>query len=425
MRLSLTELNKEILRTIKIIGQAADKKEISAYVVGGFVRDIILKRKNLDLDIVVEADAISVAQELSKKYQLNLTIYSQFGTATLTFPKGLRVDLATARKEYYPRSGALPVVEPGIIKDDLFRRDFTINAMAAVINTNRLGELVDCFGGLDDVRNKKIRVLHDKSFIDDPTRILRAVRFEQRFDFAIERNTLTLFKSALKAGVVDGVKPARYFEEFKKILSEPDPTKYMVRLDKLNALRFLGKNFKPDFHQLHRMEQNKRSLPPGLYCFDNKEWLIYFMTFIPREESKRLVLKLNQYHFDRYEIKAVLETKGIPKIIKFFELKKVRPSQIYRKLYPLTHLAIIYLRLSTSSKLVHKRIDDYGSKYSLVSLNINGEDLKKLGIATNRKMGYILNSLLYQKIDGLLHSREEELKEARRLSSLNLEKMSV
>ena len=140
MRLSLAGLDKEIVRVVKIVGQEADKKKISAYVVGGFVRDIILKRKNLDLDIVVEADAISLAQELSQKYKWNLTIYSQFGTATLNLSSGLRMDVTTARKESYPHAGALPVVEPGNIKDDLFRRDFTINAMAAVINTHRLGE---------------------------------------------------------------------------------------------------------------------------------------------------------------------------------------------------------------------------------------------------------------------------------------------
>src|SRR3989338_6390276 len=176
MKINLYGLKKEIAALVREIGETADENRLTTYVVGGFVRDLILKRKNLDLDIVVEGDAIGFARAFSKKKHAALTVYEKFGTATLRLPSGLKFDIAMGRKEAYPYSGALPVVAAGFIANDLFRRDFTINAMAVVINPQRFGELIDRFGGLGDLQRKKIRVLHEESFADDPTRILRAVR---------------------------------------------------------------------------------------------------------------------------------------------------------------------------------------------------------------------------------------------------------
>ena len=184
MKFSLNNLNARYLKLIRQIGQEAAQSGIKAYLVGGCVRDLLLKKRNCDIDIVVEGDAIIFSAYLSKRYNVKAHHYGQFKTATLFFPENIRIDLATARKEHYPRPGMLPVVAAGPIYDDLFRRDFTVNAMAMSIHPSSFAEMVDYFGGYEDLKNKKIRILHEKSFLDDPTRILRAVRFEQRFHFS-------------------------------------------------------------------------------------------------------------------------------------------------------------------------------------------------------------------------------------------------
>ena len=194
----LFDYEKKVLSLIKKIGRMADKNGISAYLVGGAVRDIILGCRNLDIDIVVDNNAIEFADNLSSAFNVEFIKYKKFGTATGMFPGKIQIDLASARKETYDFSGALPTVFKGDLNDDLFRRDFTINAMAISINRKNFGRLIDEWGGFKDLKNKKIRVMHKNSFKDDPTRLMRAVRFEQRFDFKIEKQTLSYFKEALR-----------------------------------------------------------------------------------------------------------------------------------------------------------------------------------------------------------------------------------
>ena len=209
MKSRLNGLNQNILRTLKNIGSFAQRRGLTAYAVGGFVRDAILKRKNFDVDVVVEGDAVAFARALAaslvKEQKLAIKIYKEFGTATFHYANGFRVDFATARREIYRRPGALPEVSPGSICDDLFRRDFTVEARAMVINEDCFGQLVDIFDGLKNLQEGQIRILHNKSFLDDPTRILRAVRFERRFDFGMEPETLTLLKSAIENDYVQYV----------------------------------------------------------------------------------------------------------------------------------------------------------------------------------------------------------------------------
>ena len=258
---------------LKAIGRYAENDGVVAYLAGCFVRDLILKRCNLDVDIVIEGDALSFARELAGIYDASLVTYKQFGTATLILPGGMKIDVATSRREIYTESGALPVVRPGSIQEDLFRRDFTINAMAICLNAKRFGALVDEYNGFDDLKKKTIRILHPQSFMDDPTRILRAVRFEQRFHFKIEKETLSRLKSALKADAVSLVKPPRYFEEFKKILIEENPQLSLKRLCELKALGFLGfkkKNFTKIFPAIKKNSTESGLVPPEASFKNNR-----------------------------------------------------------------------------------------------------------------------------------------------------------
>jgi tRNA nucleotidyltransferase (CCA-adding enzyme) len=187
-------LDEGKLLLIKSVGQLASELGVNIFLVGGAVRDLILGRSIEDLDLVVEGDAEDIAYMIAKRLSGRVVATSRFSTAKLKVDD-LVLDLVTARREYYSKPGALPEVMPGTIKDDLERRDFSINTLAFPIHDMASGEIIDEFGGLRDIGDSLIRVLHDKSFRDDPTRMIRAVRYENRLGFKIESNTHSLLTS--------------------------------------------------------------------------------------------------------------------------------------------------------------------------------------------------------------------------------------
>jgi len=215
---------KKISDIIKIVAKIGDKEGVPVYIVGGPVRDLLLKRENYDLDFVVEGDGIGFAEILNRSLKGQLKIHRSFKTATIAL-KDFRIDVVTARSESYETPAAYPRVTPGTIKEDLFRRDFTINAMALAVNKANLGTLIDFYGGLKDLKKRVIRVMHDKSFFDDPTRIFRAVRFSVRFNFKIEPHTKGLIKKAIMAGLLGEVNRGRIKKEVELFLNEKDPLK--------------------------------------------------------------------------------------------------------------------------------------------------------------------------------------------------------
>ncbi|MFH1479065.1 MAG: hypothetical protein ABIG92_04740 [Candidatus Omnitrophota bacterium] len=226
------KLSSKIFKLIKTIATIGDKEGIRLYIVGGVVRDILLGVKNLDLDFLVEGDAIAFTESLNKALRGKLTIYKAFNTATLSL-KGYRIDFVAARKESYKRPASYPDVEPGTLKDDLHRRDFSINAMAISVNKKDLGRLVDHCDGYKDLRKGIIRVLHEKSFVDDPTRIFRAVRFAVRFGFEIEPETKKLMKGSILGGFLGEVNRGRIKKEIELFLREKDPLKCLESFSKL------------------------------------------------------------------------------------------------------------------------------------------------------------------------------------------------
>ena len=224
-KLLIPESIKQILIEAGDIG---DRQKIKVFAVGGFVRDLLLGVDNCDIDIVVEGDGLKFAQSLSGKLNGSLIMHEQFGTATIE--ASCKVDIATARSERYKSPAAYPCVKPGKIKDDLQRRDFTINAIALFLNTNRFREIVDFFNGTEDLKNGIIRVLHDNSFIDDPTRIFRAIRFEQRYNFEIDAHTRHLIDDAVKTGMLDKLKKQRKDKEITLISKEKNAGKMLQKL---------------------------------------------------------------------------------------------------------------------------------------------------------------------------------------------------
>ncbi len=234
-----TRVDPELRGILHEAGGLAAETECCAYAVGGLVRDLLLGRGHFDLDIVVEGEGIRFAKSLAGRLGARVKGYERFGTATITLPTGTRVDVATARTEIYDEPAALPRVTPGSIHDDLFRRDFTVNAMALSLAPAEFGRLLDVFGGVRDIRERHIRVLHERSFVDDPTRIFRAVRFETRLGFRIVGSDGRRIAEALSLGLLERLEEYRIAAELRLILREPDPARPLQRLDQLGVLEAL------------------------------------------------------------------------------------------------------------------------------------------------------------------------------------------
>jgi tRNA nucleotidyltransferase (CCA-adding enzyme) len=245
-------------------GCLASEMGFHAWAVGGMVRDLLLGIGNFDLDIVIEGDGILFAQSLAGRLHAKVTSHERFGTATITFPDRLRVDVATARTEIYERPAVLPTVTPGSIRDDMARRDFTINALAVSLMPGDFGRLLDIFHGVRDLRERHIRVLHEQSFMDDPTRIFRAARFETRLGFRIVRSSEQMITAALSRSILSKLEDYRIAAELRLILEEPDPAGPLKRLADLGVIealqsraplqRVLEKQMKKAVHVLERDE---------------------------------------------------------------------------------------------------------------------------------------------------------------------------
>jgi len=401
-----------------MIGKTAHQHGCDAYLVGGPVRDLFLRKKNLDIDIVVEGSALVLAKVLARQHRAKVTIHPRFGTASVLFADGNKIDLATARKESYPHPGALPVVRDGNIREDLLRRDFSINTLAAALSPSRWGALIDICGGREDLKSKRVRVLHEQSFVDDPTRILRAVRFEQRLGFRMAPKTLFLLKKAIQDGAFKNIKPPRCFEEFKKVLKEQNPQKYLRRLSCLRALDFIENGFTMDAAQLAalpRIEKYSREFGRQFkgerpFCL----WLPYFLAMVECFSEDKVKMLCDRFQVSNLERKTILSVLKSEHILKGLSVKKISPSAVYKILKPLSYEVIVFLE-AKASKPALKRIKNFLIKYDMQKLAINGRDLQAIGIPPGKQVGEILGALLLAKIDGQPGGRQSELKQAKKI----------
>jgi tRNA nucleotidyltransferase (CCA-adding enzyme) len=215
---SMEFFSSDLRGLFRIISAISKTMKVSTYLVGGIVRDALLKIPNYDIDIVVDGDGIELGKKLAKRLDARLETHKKFMTAVLVLKNGQHIDIATSRVEYYQKPAQLPSVESGSIKQDLARRDFTINSLALSLNRKNFGEILDFFGGREDLKAKKIKVLHKMSFIEDPTRIFRAVRFEKRLGFKMDKHTEALARSAVDMDIVSRLTGVRIRDELIYIL---------------------------------------------------------------------------------------------------------------------------------------------------------------------------------------------------------------
>ncbi|MFH1655125.1 MAG: hypothetical protein ABH954_00750 [Candidatus Omnitrophota bacterium] len=414
----LDKLPKEILGLLRRFGRLAEENGYLAFVVGGVVRDLFLGRKNFDFDIVIEGDGIDFAKKISKEFKAELTKHERFNTAVLVMPSGLKIDVATARKEVYGHPGALPEVTAGRIIDDLYRRDFSINAMAIDITPGGFGTLIDFFDGLKDLRDKKIKVLHDLSFIDDPTRVLRAIRFEQRFKFKIEGDSFDLIKQAIRKRVFETVKPPRIWQELYLVLNEAKPKSYIQRLAKVCGLYFIHPKLKIDRNIFRLFDAIERSSGRTniVSCDDFKFWIIYFMALTDRLKLIEIKKLAEKFNLKRNEKKKIYSYKNVNKnLFEFLGKQKLRQSQVYIVLEPLSYEALLLLKIKAKNQIAKKRIGVFLNIYNKTKLSINGHDLKLLGVKLDNRFKNVLDKVFYKKLDGGLETKKEELAYASRL----------
>ncbi len=309
------QLPAELVDFMQVAGEMSAKRGQSLYLVGGVVRDLLLGRSNFDLDLVVEGEAISLAQRLAQVKPGKIIVHPRFNTAKIKWGEW-SVDLTTARSETYVKPGALPQVKSGSISDDLFRSDFTINAMAVYLSPGRYGELIDLYGGRNDLEHKLIRILHENSFIDDATRIWRGLRYEQRLSFQLEPATLKLLKRDIPR--LDTISGDRIRHELELILAEEYPEKVLRRAEELSVLAELHTTLKGDGWLAGKFQQARQlsypELPPvGLYL----AFLAYSLTVEEKEHlisRLRLPKSLAQILRDTDSLKSELQSLADPKL---------------------------------------------------------------------------------------------------------------
>jgi len=425
------------LALFRAVAAVAESQGMPLYVVGGYVRDLLLKRPSLDFDLVVEGDAIALARALRKAYGGRVVAHRKFGTAkwemaairerlaqqlasfisgnqTLNpadFPESL--DLVTARTEHYPHPAALPVVSRGSIKDDLRRRDFTINTLAVRLDGDHEGDLLDYWGGLDDLKQGVIRVLHGQSFVDDPTRMLRAVRFEQRFGFAIEPRTLQWLAEA--RDLLAQVSGDRIRHELNTMLDEPRAAAMLARSAQLGLLEAIHPplRWRPAVTQrLQALQQAPwpppaawNDLPAAIRQTPLRRALAYALWWLdwPEDAIKAAAKRL------RFP-KALTEiVRGAATLASQAQaLVQASPSAFTFQVeaYPLASAYALYL--AAEDENLRERLHRYAAEWRHVRARTTGRDLQALGVPRGPRYKEILQTLRAAWIEGKVHSPEEE-----------------
>jgi tRNA nucleotidyltransferase (CCA-adding enzyme) len=394
------QLPIELVTFIQRAGKTTASQGQGLYLVGGVVRDLLLGQTNFDLDLVVEGNAIELAQCLVEINHGKITTHPRFNTAKLQWASW-SVDLTTARSETYAKPGSLPTITPSSINTDLFRRDFTINAMAIELNPSHYGELIDRYGGRDDLEHKLIRILHEKSFTDDATRIWRGLRYEQRLNFQLEPTTLKLLKRNIP--MLDTISGDRIRYELECILKEGYPEKVLRRAEELGVLPKLAPTLQGRGWLTEKFKQTRQisfpNPPPlGLYL----ALLVYPLTNKETERLTsflRLPKSLAQTLHDTISLKTKLLSLANPKL---------RPSRIYHRLHEYSLQAVTANSLACDSPMARQHIQLFLDKLRYVKPFLTGNDLQKMGIAPGPLIKEILQRLHEAKLDRKVTSKQGE-----------------
>jgi len=408
-------LSPQVREALAAVGAMADEAGFPVYLVGGIVRDLFLRIPNMDVDIVVEGDGITFAGMLVRKLGGRMKSHQKFGTAVVVLPDGLKIDIATARLEYYASPAALPTVELSSIKKDLYRRDFTINALAVRLNRKRWGELIDFFGGLRDVKDRIIRVLHNLSFVEDPTRVFRAIRFEQRYGFQISKHTQNLIKTSVTMKLFDRLSGERIYDELVLMFSELDPLRVVLRMEEFDLLKFLHPNLRlgTELERLFVSIGETLTWYRLLYLDTPVErWFVYLLGLLDRLKDDAAQEALERLSVPPRVRKRVMTARMHCRdvLFEFYRDRRVPPSRIYDLLHPLDIEQVLLMMAKARKEPAKKFISLYLTHLREVRVSLTGDDLKRMGIPPGPRYKRILAGLLDARLDGRVKSREDEVR---------------
>lgn len=413
-------LPRKIVDLLADLGKTADSLNYNAYAVGGFVRDLFLRQDNLDIDIVIEGDAIHFAEYYaSNNSEIRVRPHKKFNTAVLIFPDGFKVDVTTARLEYYEHPAALPIVEGGSIQMDLYRRDFTINTLTVSLSERNFGTVIDYFRGLKDLKDGYIRVLHNLSFVEDPTRVFRAIRFEQRFGFRIGKLTMSLIHNAVKHDFFLKLSGKRLAGEIRLILLEDDPAPAVLRMAGFNLLKFIhpglsfGKKQVDLFRNINRVKDWFR-LTYLKEEFDS--WILYLMALLNGLTRMEMVEVCRKLRLLKRATQILVEEKPLADraLGWFTRSKNIRPNSVYDRLHGMSVESILFMIARTKQEQATLEMINYLTKYRYVRPELTGNDLKKMGFSPGPKFKEILDKILAARLNGELTTKVEEIEFVRK-----------
>lgn len=404
------------------IGRLAEAHGVSAYLVGSGVRDLLLSLRNVDLDVVIEGDGLAFAQALGQQEGARVITHARFGTAVLAFPEGFRVDVATARTESYAYPTALPTVARSSIKHDLYRRDFTINTLAIRLNLPHFGELLDCYGGQRDLKDKTLRVLHHLSFVEDPTRVLRAIRFAVRLGFQVGQETQRLIKGAVSLDLFHRLSGARFGEEIRLLLEAPEARQAVARLAEFDLLRFLHAAVVWSARLDHLLQAVDEALawyrlaslhwpqaPAPRPAERVEPWLVRLVALFdtlpdPAVDEALQRLRLSGRHANTVRA-ARAARRAMPRLAR---RPLLSPAETFHLLAGHPVEALLFLLAKTSSDVVRQQIVAYLDTYHYVKPALTGQTLRAMGLTPGPRFRDLLNRVFEARLNGEVHDAAEE-----------------
>ncbi len=399
---------ERLQRVFEAVAAVSEPYE-GVYLVGGTVRDILLGERSFDVDVAVEGDAIALARALADALGGRVRAHRKFGTAVVIYGEDERVDVVTARTEFYDAPAALPTVEHASIREDLFRRDFTINAMAVSLKGADLGRLVDPFGGRRDLDARTIRVLHNLSFIDDPTRIFRAIRYENRYGFRMDEHTVRLARGTIEMGLVGDLSSARLRDELEALLEEGEIEHSILRLAELGADRAIHPHLAADEEAVALVRRlAELSAQYGLEVPSWRRGLAVLARRLPPDEVYGWLQRLKVRRRDAEQIAAAV-TVG-PRLVERLQ-NGAEPAEVVALAEPYAPDAPLFALGLADLEPLHV----YFERLKDIQLDVTGADLAELGLEESPRVGEILAELRRRKLNGELDGRDSELAAAREL----------
>ncbi|HBS60443.1 MAG TPA: polynucleotide adenylyltransferase [Firmicutes bacterium] len=415
---ALLQKNPYVYQLLSDMGKLAARMTLGVAIVGGFVRDLLLGVANEDLDIVVEGNGLAFAEELSRQMRAKLRTHEKFGTAMLILPDGRKIDVATARTEYYEYPAALPTVRFSSLRQDLGRRDFTINAMALDLAPENFGHILDFYGGYTDIRQGLIRILYTQSFIDDPTRLFRALRFEQRYGFMLETETGRLLHRGVDARIWKDLSSDRVARELILIFKENRCRRILKRLDKIGLWSALFPAVPLDgiiWEGLRRAQQ-VRDIVANFLTVEHP-WLVVPMLLFHRLAPERRAAYIEVLRLTARQREMMLNTlRGLDTVRRKLQQPHLTNAEIYELLIPFGGEAIILVAtLSCRVKLANRRILRFLKELRGIKPLLDGEAIRRLGIKPGPLIGELLRILQREKLNGRLLTEADELSHIEKL----------